>query len=128
MDVNLPDVVEEVAAIFMVYQRAVDENDFETMNALFWDSPHTVRFGPNGTLIGHAAIAAFRRDRGGGGHRRTLRNTVITTFGRDFAATNTESTKRDQSMVSRQSQCWARTPEGWRIVSAHVSDQPASVG
>jgi Protein of unknown function (DUF3225) len=128
MDVNLPDVVEEVAAIFMVYQRAVDENDFETMNALFWDSPHTVRFGPNGTLIGHAAIAAFRRDRAGRVARRTLRNTVITTFGRDFAATNTESTKRDQSMVSRQSQCWARTPEGWRIVSAHVSDQPASVG
>jgi hypothetical protein len=126
MDINLPDVVAEVTAVFMQYQQAIDENDFEVMNSLFWDTPRTLRFGPTGTLIGHAAIAAFRRDRAGRVSQRMLRNTVITTFGRDFAATNTESTKPGQSTVSRQSQCWLRTPEGWRIASAHVSDQPGT--
>lgn len=126
MEINLPDVVVEVTAAFMRYQRAVDTNDVGTMNALFWNSPSTVRYAPNGTLVGHAAIAAFRRGRVGAGVERTLRNTVITTFGRDFAATNTESTRRGSSGIGRQSQAWVRTPEGWRIVAAHVSELPAA--
>ena len=126
MEINLPDVVAEVTAAFMRYQKAVDANDFETMNALFWESPQTVRLGPNGTLTGHAAISAFRRNRAGRVTQRRLQNTVITTFGRDFAATNTESTKPGQPGISRQSQCWVRTPDGWRIASAHVSDQPGT--
>lgn len=124
MDINLPDVVAEVRAAFMRYQRAVDTNDVATMNELFWASPFTVRYGPNGTLVGHAALAAFRQSRSGPGVERTLRNTVITTFGRDFAATNTETMRPGSSTIGRQSQCWVRTPDGWRIVSAHVSDQP----
>ncbi len=83
-----------------------------------------MRYAYNGTLIGHAAIAAFRQARNGSGMDRTLQNTVITTFGRDFAATNTESSKPGLSGVSRQSQSWVRMPDGWRIVAAHVSDCP----
>jgi hypothetical protein len=124
MEINLPEVVAEVTEAFLRYQDAVDTNNVDVMNTLFWNSPHTVRFGPNGTLISHAAIAAFRLDRPGGGAKRTLQNTVITTFGRDFAATNTESTRPGRSGISRQSQCWIRTAEGWRIAAAHVSDQP----
>jgi hypothetical protein len=124
MEINIPDVAAEVRAAFLRYQRAVDTNDVETMNTLFWDSPFTVRFAPNGTLVGHDAIAAFRQTRTGSSVERRLQNTVITTFGRDFAATNTESTKTGKRSVSRQSQAWVRTPLGWRIVSAHVSDQP----
>jgi hypothetical protein len=124
MEINLPEVVAEVTAAFTRYQRAVDTNDAATMNELFWNSPFTVRFGPNGTLIGHAALAAFRNSRGGSGVPRTLQNTVITTFGRNFAATNTETRRAGSSVVGRQSQSWVRTPQGWRIVAAHVSDQP----
>jgi hypothetical protein len=125
LDINIPDVVAEVTEAWLRYQKAVDTNDFDTMNELFWDSPNTVRFGPNGTLVGHAAIAAFRRGRPGKiTIERKLRNTVITTFGRDFAATNMESVRDGQPGVGRQSQCWVRTPDGWRIASAHVSDQP----
>jgi hypothetical protein len=124
MEINLPEVVAEVTEAFLRYQDAVDTNNVDVMNTLFWNSSHTVRFGPNGTLISHAAIAAFRMDRPGGTSKRTLQNTVITTFGRDFAATNTESTRPGRSGVSRQSQCWIRTSEGWRIAAAHVSDQP----
>ncbi len=63
MEINIPDVVAEVKAAFLRYERAVDTNDIKTMNTLFWDSPFTVRFAPNGTLIGHDAIAAFRQTR-----------------------------------------------------------------
>ena len=55
---------------------------------------------------------------------RTLRNTIITTFGRDLAVANTESTRPGSDVIGRQSQTWVRMPEGWRIVAAHVSDQP----
>jgi len=115
-----------VKDVFLRYQRAVDTNDVETMNTLFWKSPYTVRFGPNGTLIGHEAIASFRRGRTKSTFERILQNTVITTFGRDFAATNTETVKVGERGVSRQSQTWIRTPQGWRIAAAHVSDEPAA--
>lgn len=127
MEINLPDVVAEVTAAFMTYQGAVDANDVETMNALFWESPHTIRYAPNGTLMGHASIAAFRHGRSARSFKRELENTVITTFGRDFATTNTESTRPGKSGISRQSQTWVRTSEGWRIVAAHVSDLPDRV-
>ena len=128
MEINVPDVIAEVKDAFLRYQRAVDTSDVETMNTLFWKSPYTVRFGPNGTLIGHEAIASFRRDRTKSAFERILQNTVITTFGRDFAATNTETIKVGERGVSRQSQTWIRTPLGWRIAAAHVSDQPAAAG
>lgn len=125
MELNIPEVVAEVTVVWLRYQKAVDENDVDTMNELFWNSPNTVRFGPNGTLIGYAAISSYRRDRvGHSAAERALRNPVITTFGRDFAATNVEKLRSDQPVVGRQSQCWIRTAEGWRIASAHVSDQP----
>ena len=98
---------------------------FETMNELFWTSPFTVRFGPNGTLIGHDAIANYRQTRTATAGSRALRNTVITTFGRNFATTNTETMKTAKPGVGRQSQAWIRTSRGWRIAAAHVSDQPA---
>src|ERR1051325_1918333 len=97
----------------------------ETMNELFWTSPFTVRFGPNGTLIGHDAIANHRQMRMAAAGSRALRNTVITTFGRNFATTNTETMKTAKPGVGRQSQAWIRTSRGWRIAAAHVSDQPA---
>jgi len=124
MEINIPEVVAEVEEAFQRYQRAVDTNDVETMNTLFWKSPFTVRFAPNGTLVGHDAIAAYRQTRTASPVERKLQNTVITTFGRDFAATNTESTKIGSRNVSRQSQSWVRISQGWRIVAAHVSDQP----
>lgn len=124
MDINLAEVVAEVTETFKRYERALCANDLDTLDALFWDSPFTLRYGPNGTLLGHAAISAFRRGRESKGLERRLQNTVITTFGRDFAVANTESKRPGSDRVYRQSQTWMRTPEGWRIVSAHVSDVP----
>ena len=127
LEINIPEVVAEFTPVYLAYQKAVDTNDFVTMNKLFWNSPQTVRFGPVGTLIGYDTISSYRRERQGHvSAERALRNTVITTFGRDFAATNTETMKAGSTVVGRQSQSWIRTDEGWRIASAHVSNQPGT--
>jgi hypothetical protein len=122
MEINLPDVVSEVTEVFGRYEQALCANDVDALDALFWKSAYTLRYGPNGTLLGHEAISSFRRGRETDGIERTLKNTVITTFGRDFAVANTESERPGSDRVYRQSQSWVRTPEGWRIVAAHVSD------
>ena len=125
MEINIPEVVAEVTAAFMRYEKALSINDVDTIDTPFWQSPLTLRYGPNGTLLGHAAISNFRRARDIPGIKRMLKTTVITTFGRDFAVANTESDRRADKATGRQSQTWVRMPEGWRIVSAHVSDEPA---
>jgi hypothetical protein len=53
---------------------------------------------------------------------RTIFRTVITTYGRDHPTASTLF-QRDTipGKVGRQMQTWARMPEGWRIVAAHVS-------
>jgi hypothetical protein len=122
MEINKPEIVAEVTAHFMEYERALSGNDVNAIDRLFWNSRFTLRYGPNGTLIGHAALSEFRRSRKTSGIKRTLQNTIITTFGSDFAVANTESIR--DGIVNRQSQTWARMPDGWRIVAAHVSDEP----
>ena len=121
MQINLPDVLEEVTEAFRAYEAALTGNDVATLDALFWTSPHVIRYGATENLHGHDEILAFRKARPSKGLDRTLRHTVITTFGRDFATANTEFTREGSDRIGRQSHAWARLPEGWRIVAAHVS-------
>ena len=121
MEINNPEIVEEMTDAFMSYEKALKDNDVKMINHLFWNDPKTLRYGPNGTLISHAALSAFRRDRKTEGVRRKLKNTQIITFGRDFAVANTEADDESEPGTLRQSQTWARTADGWKIVSAHVS-------
>ena len=121
MMVNIPEVVAEVEKVFAVYELALNENDVAVLNELFWDSPHTLRFGINEQLYGYAAIKGFRSGRPAIDLRRDLLKVVITTYGRDFATTNIEFTRAGSERTGRQSQTWVRLPEGWRIVAAHVS-------
>jgi len=124
MEIDIPEIVAEVTEAFERYEKAITINDLDTIDSLFRDNPLTLRYGPNGTLLGHAAISEFRRARNITGIDRTLINTIITTFGRDFAVANTETERPGSDVTGRQSQTWVRMPEGWRIVSAHVSDEP----
>ena len=119
--VNIPEVVAELTAVFERYERALLGNDIEALNALFWESEHTLRYGVRELLYSHAEIAKFRIARGPVDQRRTLRNTRITTFGRDFGVANTEYVPFGTQTLGRQSQTWVRMPQGWKIVSAHVS-------
>ena len=121
MIVNEPGTHAEVTAAFQRYEQALMDNDLEGLDALFWQSERTVRYGVGENLYGIEAIRAFRRRRIGGSPPRVLRQTIITTYGTDFATANTEFLRAGSALVGRQSQAWARMPDGWRIVSAHVS-------
>jgi Protein of unknown function (DUF3225) len=97
-------------------------NDVATLQELFWRSEYTIRYGIAENLYGSGEIAAFRAARSPIGLARRISRTVITTFGRDFATASTLF-QRDTvpGKLGRQMQTWARLPEGWRIVAAHVS-------
>ncbi len=121
MDINLPDVVAEVTAAFERYERALVTNDVGVLDELFWNSPHTLRYGATENLYGYEAICAFRAGRSPQGLARTILRTVITTYGHDLASANIEFLRDGSTRTGRQSQTWMRTPEGWKVVAAHVS-------
>lgn len=121
MIINDPATLAEVTAQFEAYEHALQTNDLTTLDAFFWDSPQVLRYGVGENLHGIEMIRAFRKARSGGSPPRTLRNTVITTFGRDFATANTEFIREGAAMSGRQTQVWARLPQGWRVVAGHVS-------
>jgi hypothetical protein len=119
-EINLPEIVAEVTAAFARYEEALNTNDVAVLNELVRAAPYTLRFGIGEELYGHEQIAGFRAARIPPG-RREISNTVITTFGRDFATASTEFRRPGQPSIGRQQQSWVRFPEGWRIVAAHVS-------
>jgi hypothetical protein len=121
MDINIPTIVAEVTDAFQRYEAALVNNDVKTLDSLFWTSEHVIRYGQTENLHGDKEILAFRQSRPSKGLERSLRKTVITTFGHDFATANTEFTKPGQHRVGRQSHSWARLENRWQIVAAHVS-------
>jgi len=122
MIVDDPAVRAEVEAAFQAYEVALTTNDVPTLEALFRDTPLTIRYGIGENLYGMDAIRAFRRARAAVGLERTLAQTRITTYGRDFATAMTLFTRPSApGKIGRQSQTWVRCPEGWRVVAAHVS-------
>ena len=127
MEIDLPEVVAEVKAAFDRYEQALTSNDVGALNAIFRDGPQTIRYGIGENLYGYKQIAGFRAARSPVGLARTISSTVIATYGRDFATASTLFRRTTApGKVGRQMQTWARFPEGWRVVAAHVSliDEP----
>lgn len=121
MQINLPEVVAEVTAQFDRYEKALISNDVAVLDELFWNSPHTLRYGATENLYGYDEIQAFRAARPSVGLARTVLRTAITTYGRDAATTNIEFQREGSTAIGRQSQTWIRTPDGWKVAAAHVS-------
>jgi hypothetical protein len=119
--INDPETLAGATAAFKAYEQALMTNDLDALDAMFWNSRFTIRFGPGQNLYGIEAIQAFRAARVGGSPKRSLANTVITSFGSDFATANTEFQRVGAPRPGRQTQSWVRFPEGWRVVSAHIS-------
>lgn len=120
--INNPEVVDEVREAADRYERALSENDLQTMDELFWKNPLTVRYGPNGSNYGHDSISSYRKGLPKGVRKRTMLNKVVTSFGENFGTSCFEYSYADSSQTGRRTQSWVRTEDGWRIVSAHVSD------
>jgi len=122
MEINLPAVKAEVEAAFARYETALVTNDVDALQQLFWNSPNTIRYGIGENLYGYDEIGAFRAARSPVGLQRITSRTVITTYGNDFATAATLFHRETApGRVGRQMQTWVRTPEGWRVVAAHVS-------
>lgn len=119
--INLPEVVDEVRAVFDRYEAALTANDVRVLEELFWNAPQTTRYGVGENLYGWEEISAFRRARRTGPFRRSLMRITITTYGRNFATANTEYKREGHDRPGRETKTLLRTAQGWRIVSAHVS-------
>jgi hypothetical protein len=122
MEINRPEVRAEVEAAFARYETALVSNDVAALQALFWHSAHTIRYGIGENLYGSDEIAAFRTARSPLGLARRIFRTVITIYGQDCATASTLLTRDTvPGKIGRQMQTWSRMPEGWRVAAAHVS-------
>jgi hypothetical protein len=128
IDINDPEIVAEVRALFARYEHALVTNDVEILVEMFWAGPKVMRFGVTENLYGPEELQTFRKNRPASNLARTVTRHDIVTFGRDFASNTLEFERISASgtVRGRQSQVWVRFPEGWKIVQAHVSLLPSA--
>ena len=120
MEINNADVVDEIAAEFAAYERALTDNNVEQILGFF--TPEAVRFGIADQQTGLEEQARWRRAQGALPPGRRLKDTTILSYGRDVAVVTTLFGYPGSDVLGRQSQTWVRLPEGWRIITAHVSE------
>ena len=120
MKINDPETLREITAVFYEYERALMEDDVAALDALFHQAPQTVRYGVGEVLYGFDEIAAFRKSRGGSPQRK-LGRVEIAVYGDALATANAEFFREGSERRGRQSQTWIKFPDGWKVVSAHVS-------
>lgn len=119
--INDPEVLAELESAFNEYEKAFVANDIATLDQLFWNSPHTLRYGAAENLYGYDEIKAFRSGRPSNNLARTILRKSLVTIGTDFGVANMEFSRATTNRIGRQSQTWVRFPDGWKVVSAHVS-------
>jgi len=124
--INDSALVVELTELYLKYEKALCTNDVETLSEMFWDSPDVVRFGVTENLYGSDEIRAFRKGRDPLNLDREMFNLKVVTFDVDMAAVTLEFRRVIDGVVrlGRQSQMWRKFPQGWKIVSAHVSLLP----
>ncbi|MER7303358.1 AtzH-like domain-containing protein [Nocardioides sp. NPDC127514] len=109
---------------FRAYESALMSDDVAALDALFADSPTTLRGDAAGLLVGHEQISAFRGSRGGAPKRRIVQTHVQVID--DDHALIVAVTELDRGGRGLQTQLWARDPVrieygGWQVTAAHVS-------
>jgi ketosteroid isomerase-like protein len=114
----------EVAAHFGAYERALAAHDVAALDAFFLDSPLTRRFGIADEQRGADAVRRWRRQDAGVPAGRRLEATQVQVLSPEVAVVTTRFGYRGRPPTGRQTQVWLRTPAGWRIASAHVSEAP----
>lgn len=109
---------------FRAYESALMSDDVAALDALFADSPTTLRGDAAGLIVGHEQISAFRAARGGAPKRRIVQ-THVQVIDEDHALI-VGVTELDRGGRGLQTQLWARDPvrieyAGWQVTAAHVS-------
>lgn len=110
---------------FWRYERALMADDVPQLDALFADGPWTVRGDAGGLIVGHGAIAAFRRGRGGAPQRR-ITAVHVRVLGADAAVVVAELAPRSGGR-GQQTQVWRRGRAGWQVLVAHVANPAPAI-
>jgi hypothetical protein len=114
----------DLAAAFARYERALMAGDIAAQQESFWSGPGVVRVDGDGPLVGPAALAEFRARRPAPGPRR-LRDLHVVHSPGDTVVTVSVNERLgpggDVIGLGTQTQVWARTGDGWRVIAACVS-------
>ncbi|WP_234542908.1 amidase [Streptomyces shenzhenensis] len=115
----------DLLAAFWAYEQALAANDLAGLDHWFLDTPGTLRAEGDTVLVGHTAVADFRRGRGGAPARVVERVHVVRPA--PSVAVVTAETRRQDGARGLQTQVWQHAGTGWRIAAAHVSAVSAPV-
>jgi len=113
---NLPQVVEEVRAVFLAYEAALLANDVRLLNDFFWDSPSTVRYGIAEHNYGAADIRAYRE------HAWPVSPCVVCSepslplVDAIRPVVSSEFSVPASELIGRQTQTWVRFDTGWKLI------------
>ena len=123
LEVNRPEVVDEITLLFEAYEAALVDKNIEVLDNTFWDSEHTIRYAMHENGYGFDEIHQHRVSRKKGpGIKEERRRLEILTLGDRFATVNLEFKIRGTEDVGRQTQTWVKfSTTGWKVVTAHVS-------
>ncbi len=123
LEVNRPEVVAELRALFERYEQALIDKNVNVLDDTFWNSTHTIRYAMHENGYGFEDIHKHRVARPPGpGIKEERRRLEILTLGDRFAVVNLEFKMRGSEDIGRQSQTWVKFPDtGWKVVGAHVS-------
>ena len=76
MLINDPETMAQLQKAFAEYEQALVANVVPTLDRLFWNSPHTLRYGAGENLYGFEEIQAFRNSRPAKNLDRTVLRTL----------------------------------------------------
>jgi Protein of unknown function (DUF3225) len=124
--INEPTVVAEVTDLYLQYEAALCNNNVEILDSFFWDAPEVVRFGLAENLYSSEEVRKFRQNRPNFKLEREISHLQIVAFGKNTASVTVEFRRivDGEERFGRQSQMWYKFPQGWKVVSAHVSFLP----
>lgn len=114
----------ELKAAFDRYEEALMAGDVAGQTGSFWSDPSVVRVDGDGLVIGPQALAEFRARRPTPGPRRLRDLHVVRSPGDTVvivAVNERLSPDGEVTGLGTQTQVWARTEEGWRVIAAVVS-------
>lgn len=118
------DELNELKAAFDRYEEALMAGDVTGQNGSFWSDPSVVRVDGDGPVIGPQALAEFRARRPTPGPRRLRDLHVVRSPGDTVVIVSVNerlSPDGEVTGLGTQTQVWARTEEGWRVIAAVVS-------
>jgi hypothetical protein len=117
-------VNDELKAAFDRYEEALMAGDVAGQTDSFWSDPSVVRVDGDGPVMGPEALAEFRARRPTPGPRRLRDLHVVRSPGDTVVTVSVNerlSPDGEVTGLGTQTQVWARTEEGWRVIAAVVS-------